>query len=162
MQQIDLMCSELCADALLRPLLAAFQIGQNISGAPYWNTLCECSSNFMSKLAWFGELTSSRWGIILRSTVQTSDISWFSLPLLPPLLLQNGRTRRLETSDVVSVGPAYSSPSSPNIYPNKHLNFSKTLMKLRKRFLKKLTCKWAVRNVSHFFGCNVLNTLVAG
>ena len=30
----------------------------------------------------------SRWGIILRSTVRTSDISWFSLPLL----LQNGRT----------------------------------------------------------------------
>ena len=30
----------------------------------------------------------SRWGIILRSTVQTSDISWFSLPLP----LQNGRT----------------------------------------------------------------------
>ena len=31
---------------------------------------------------WWG----SRWGIILRSTVRTSDISWFSLPLL----LQNG------------------------------------------------------------------------
>ena len=29
------------------------------------------------------------WGIILRSTVRTSDISWFSLPLL----LQNGRTK---------------------------------------------------------------------
>ena len=41
------------------------------------------------------------------------------------------------------------------------LNFSKTLMKLRKRFLKKLTYKWAVRNVSPFFGRNVLNTLVA-
>ena len=30
------------------------------------------------------------------------------------------------------------------------LNFSKTLIKLRKRFFKKLTYKWAVRNVSLF------------
>ena len=34
-------------------------------------------------------------------------------------------------------------------------------MKLRKRFFKKLTYKWAVRNVGLFFGRNVLNTLVA-
>ena len=33
-------------------------------------------------------VVASRWGIILRSTVRTSDISWFSLPLL----LQKGRT----------------------------------------------------------------------
>ena len=37
---------------------------------------------------WRLKSPASRWGIILRSTVRTSDISWFSLPLL----LQNGRT----------------------------------------------------------------------
>ena len=43
------------------------------------------------------------------------------------------------------------------------LKFSETLMKLRTRFLlKKIAYKWVVRNVSHFFGRNVLNTLVAG
>ena len=35
------------------------------------------------------DFTNSRWGIILRSTVRTSDISWFSLLLL----LQNGSQR---------------------------------------------------------------------
>ena len=59
-------------------------------------------------------------------------------------------------------------PKSPQHLPEQTqsffiipLNFSKTLMKLRKRFLKKLTYKWAVRNVGLFFGRNVLNTLVA-
>ena len=49
-------------------------------------------------------VVASRWGIILRSTVRTSDISWFSLPLL----LKKKAELRLDASDMVSVGPAYS------------------------------------------------------
>ena len=37
---------------------------------------------------YMGSICIPRWGITLRSTVRTSDISWFSVPLL----LQNGRT----------------------------------------------------------------------